>query len=225
MLSLSRRLLTAGLLIATARPNSARAAADPAVNALALTVDYEAESLIGAGERASPGRLWRTAKALRHEGVTQGRPQTVIVRLDTNIGWLVMSDAGIAIETDLSALDLPIEVLNGGGGLRQTRLGRDPVNGLETTKLRVERAGVGGSSFAGHAWVTREGIIGRIEGEGESRGRRGRALMNFRNVAIRAVPAQRFEPPRGVQLIRIKGADLGTVLESLEAMGQGARRR
>lgn len=225
MTSISRRLLPSGLLLAAALPRLADAATGPAANALALTVDYEAESLIGSGDRATAGRLWRTAKALRHEGTTQGRPQTLIIRLDSNVGWLVMSDAGIAIETDLSALDLPIEVLDGGGGLRQTRLGRDPVNGLDTTKLRVERTGASGSSFAGHAWVTREGIIGRIEGEGESRGRRGRTLMNFRNVVIRPVPAQRFEPPRGVQLIRIKGADLGTVLEGLEAMGQGARRR
>lgn len=224
MALISRRLLSVGLALA-ALSSRAAAAAGAAPNALTLKVDYEADSLIGSGERATPGRLWRTAKAFRHEGVQQGRPQVLIVRLAENVGWLVMSDAGIAIETDLSALDLPVEVLNGGGGLRQTRIGRDPVNGLDTTKLRVEREAASGSRFSGHAWVTSEGILGRLEGEGESRGRRGRTLMNFRNVAIRPVPAQRFEPPRGVQLIRIKGADMGLVLESLEAMGQGARRR
>lgn len=225
MQRISRRLFVPGLAALLAGPAIARAASPPATDALRLKVDYEAESLIGSGERAVGGRLWRTLRAFRHEGNAQGRPQVLIVRLDENVGWLVLADARIAIETDLAALDLPVGVLDGGGGLRQTRIGRDPVNGLDTVKVRVERDGTSGSRFAGHAWVTAEGVIGRIEGEGESRGRRGRTLMNFRNVVIRRQPAERFAAPRGVQLIRLKGADMGLVLESLESLGQGMRTR
>ncbi|MBM3522258.1 MAG: hypothetical protein FJX57_04815 [Alphaproteobacteria bacterium] len=224
MPNIARRALVAGLPLAALLSTRSRLAGATA-NAFALSVEYEADSLIGRGERAAHGRLWRTATAFRHEGNAQGQPQTLIVRLDRQIGWLLLAEARIAIETDLSALDLPADILDGGGGLRQTRLGREPVNGLDTTKLRVERQAESGARFSGHAWVTRDGIIGRIEGEGESRGRRGRTLMNFHNVAIRPQPRQRFEPPAGVQLVRIKGADLGLLMESLEALGQGAQRR
>ena len=62
------------------------------------------------------------------------RPLTVIARLDRDVCWLVMTDPRLAIETDLSALDLPLDVLNGGGGIRQFPEGRERANGLDTMR-------------------------------------------------------------------------------------------
>jgi len=219
MFSRRHLLLGSACLLATARTAAA------ATNILDLRVDYAATSLIGAGERATPGRLWRTRMALRHEGAQQGRVLTIIARLDRNIGWLVMAEPRLAIETDLAALDLPLEVLNGGGGLQQVREGRERVNALDTTRVRVERSAGSGASFTGRVWVTDQGVIARLDGEGESRGRRGRTVMNFRDVQIGVLDPTLFEAPRGVQLIRVKGGDLGTLLEGMEAAGQIGRRR
>ena len=190
-----------------------------------MQVEYNATSLIGTDERAVPGRLWRTHSALRHEGKQHGRSLTVIARLDRNLCWLVMAEPRFAIETDLSALDLPLDVLNGGGDMRQTREGREWVNGLYTMRVRVERNARSGTSFNGHIWATDQGIIARLAGEGESRGRRGRALMNFRDVQIGPLDSGLFEAPRGVQLVEVKGGDLATLLEGMEAAGQIRRRR
>jgi hypothetical protein len=104
-----------------------------------VRVEYAATSLIGTDERTTPGRLWRTRSALRHEAKLHGRALTVIVRLDRNLCWLVMAEPRFAIEIDLSALDLPLDVLNGGGGMRQIREGRERVNGLDTMRISVER--------------------------------------------------------------------------------------
>jgi hypothetical protein len=187
---------------------------------LRLRVEYTATSLIGTDERAKTGRLWRTRSALRYEGEQHGRAMTVITRFDRNLGWLVMAEPRIAIETDLSALDLPLDVLNSGVGMRQIREGRERVNGLDTMRIRVERNTGSGSRFAGHVWATDQGVIARLAGEGESRGRRGRTLMNFRDVQIGALDPGLFEAPRGVQIVRVKGSDLATLLEGMEAAGQ-----
>ena len=220
---ISRRsfLLASAALLGTSRA----VAAATGTNILDLRVEYAAASLIGAGERAAPGRLWRTRAALRHEGTQQGRALTIIARLDRNLGWLVMAEPRLAIETDLSALDLPLDVLKGGDGLRQNREGRERVNGLDTMRVRVERDAGSGSRFVGHVWATDQGVIARLDGEGESRGRRGRTLMNFHDVKIGPLDPGLFEAPRGVQLIRVKGGDLGTLLEGMEAAGQLGRRR
>lgn len=192
---------------------------------LQLRVEYTATSLIGTDERNLPGRLWRTRSALRHEGKQHGRSLTVIARLDRNLCWLVMAGSPFAIETDLSALDLPLDVLNGGGDMRQMREGRERVNGLDTMRVRVERNAGSGSSFTGHIWVTDQGVIARLAGEGESRGRRGRTLMNFRDVQIGPLDPGLFEAPRGVQLVAVNGGDLTTLLEGMEATGQIGQRR
>ena len=74
-------------------------------------MEYTATSLIGTDERTMPGRLWRTPSSLRHEGKLHGCSLTVIARLDRNLCWLVMAEPRFAIETDLSALDLPEDVI------------------------------------------------------------------------------------------------------------------
>jgi hypothetical protein len=192
---------------------------------LELRVEYTATSLNGTDGRTTPGRLWRTQSALRHEGKRHGRSLTVIARLDRNLCWLVMAEPRFAIETDLSALDLPLDVLNGGGDMHQTREGRERVNGLDTMRVRVERNAGSGSSFTGHVWVTDQGVIARLAGEGERRGHRGRALMNFRDVQTGPIDPGLFEAPRGVQLVAVKGGDLAMLLEGMEAAGRLGRRR
>jgi hypothetical protein len=149
----------------------------------------------------------------------------VIARLDRNLCWLVMAEPRFAIETDLSALDLPLDVLNGGGDMRQIREVRERVNGLDTMRVRVERNASFGTNFTGHIWATDQGVIARLAGEGESHGRRGRTLMNFCDVQIGPLDSGLFEAPRGVQLVEVKGGDLATLLEGMEAAGQFGQRR
>jgi hypothetical protein len=213
-------LAVAGLL---GFPWSARAATS--ANILELRVDYTATSLIGSDKPPATGRLWRTRRALRHEGKQGGRPLAVVARLDRNLGWLSMVGAPFAIETDLTALDLPLDVLNGGGGMRQVLEARERINGLDTMRVRVERNAGSGGRFTGHVWATDQGVVARIAGEGESRGRRGRTLMNFRDVQIGPIDAGMFEPPRGVQIVRVAGSDVVPLLEAMEgSMPFGAPR-
>jgi hypothetical protein len=211
-----RVLLASGALLGC----SWRTLAATSTNVLELRVEYTATSLIGTDERSAPGRLWRTRSALRHEGRRHGRALTVIAQFDRNVGWLVMAEPRFAIETDLSALDLPLDVLNGGGGLRQFREGRERVNGLDTTRIRVERDAGSGARFAGHVWATDQGVIARLAGEGESRDRRGRTLMNFRDVQIGPLDPGLFEAPRGLRVVRVAGGDLAKLLEGMEAAAQ-----
>jgi hypothetical protein len=221
MLSRRQFLLASGALVSCSWP----ALAARSTNILELRVEYTATSLTGSDGRTTPGRLWRTRSALRHEGKQHGRALTVIARLDRNLGWLVMAESRFAIETDLSALDLPLDVLRGGGGMRQIREGRERVNGLDTTRVRVERSTGPGSRFAAHVWATEQGVIARLAGEGESRGRRGRTLMNFHDVQIGRLDPGLFEAPHGVKILQVKGGDLATLLEGMEAAGQIGLRR
>jgi hypothetical protein len=147
------------------------------------------------------------------------------VRLDRNIGWLALADLGVVIETDLSALDLPLDVLNGGGGVAQKREGRERVNGMDTTRVQVERKQGEGSRFSGRVWVTEDGVIARIVGEGESRGRFGRTHLNFRDVRLGTIDPRMLEPPGELRLVRVRGPDVGPLIESLEALGNLGRRR
>jgi len=221
MISRRRILLASAALLGS--PRDALAVASR--NLLQLRVEYTATSLIGTGERTVSGRLWRSPRALRHEGSPHDGPVTVIVRLDRNLCWLEMADPGITIETDLSALGVPPDVLKGGGDMRQIRERREPANGLDTLRIRVERNAGWGSRFSGHVWATDQGVIARIAGEGENRGQRGRMLMNFRDVQIGPLDPGLFVAPRGAQIVRVTGVDLATLLDGMNAGGPIGKRR
>jgi hypothetical protein len=49
--------------------------------------------------------------------------------------------------------------------------------------------------------------------------------MNFRDVQIGALDPGLFEAPRGVQIVRVQGGDLATLLAGMEAAGQIGLRR
>jgi hypothetical protein len=49
--------------------------------------------------------------------------------------------------------------------------------------------------------------------------------MNFGDVQIGPLDPGLFEAPRGVQLVRVKGVDLATLLEGMDAAGQIGQRR
>jgi hypothetical protein len=49
--------------------------------------------------------------------------------------------------------------------------------------------------------------------------------MNFRDVQIGLLDPGLFEVPRGVQIVRVKGGDLATLLEGMEAAGKIGLRR
>jgi hypothetical protein len=224
MTILLRRSLL-GALAATAVTRAGAAVDPPSANILDLKVDYTATSFIGGGENPQRGRLWRSPRGFRHEGSQDGRAQTVIARLDRNLGWLALTELGVAIETDLSALDLPVDILDGGGGVTQRREGRERVNAMDTTRVKVERKAGSGSRFSGRVWVTDQGVIARIDGEGESRGKRGRTLINFRDVRLGAIDPRLLEPPSDLRIVRVRGGDVGPMIDSLEALGNLGRRR
>lgn len=215
------RLLLAVLVLV-----SWSAAAEAQPNVLDLRVEYTADSVIGQGDKAVPGRLWRTAQALRHESEQGGKTQVVIARLDRNVGWLLLPDFKLAVEMSLESLNLPVDILRGGGGVKQTVVARETVNGLKTTKVRVERNAGPGARFDGFAWVTGDGVIARLQGMGESKGKRGAVDMNFRNVRIARQDPRLFELPGDYRRVRLEGMDLQALIESLEAMrGLGGRAR
>jgi hypothetical protein len=49
--------------------------------------------------------------------------------------------------------------------------------------------------------------------------------MNFLDVQVGPLDTGLFEAPRDVQLVRVKGGDLATVLEAMEAAGRIGPRR
>lgn len=203
-------------------------AAAEAAGPLDLVVEYSADAVIGTGEQARPGKLWRTPMALRLETQENGRPQTVIVRVDRNLALLLVPEMRLAIETDLSGLSLTQALLGSSDRLKSTSLGPDTVEGTRTTRWRVETSDPKAGWFRGFVWSTDRGVVMKIEGEGEHRNKRGYVHLLFRNVKIAPQDGGLFEPPGDYRRLPVSDTMLNSLLrgiEQLDRMRGGAPRQ
>lgn len=190
-----------------------------AAGPLDLTVEYSADVLVGTGDQARPGKLWRTPQALRLETTENGQPQTVIVRVDRSIAVLLVPMMKLAIETDLSGLALTQALLGAGDRLKSTNMGPETIEGTRTTRWRVEttpdpKAGW----FRGFVWATEPGVVMKVEGEGEHRAKRGYVHLLFRNVKVGKQEAGLFEPPVDFRKLPVTDAMLDALLKGMEQM-------
>jgi hypothetical protein len=192
-----------------------------APNLLDLKVDYTADSVIGSGTDARSGRLWRTPVALRHELNDGSQAQTVIVRLDRNMAWMLMPAVRLVLGTNLDGLTQisgASAVLGAADKLKPVSVGAETIDGRRTTKYRVRMDDPTAGQFDGFVWSTAEGIILKVDGAGEQNGRRGTVRLAFRNVHVGPLDMTLFEPPAGYRQVTVSPAQVATMLKAMEQL-------
>jgi hypothetical protein len=189
-----------------------------AAGPLDLTVEYSADAVVGMGEQARPGKLWRTPKALRLETTENSRQQTVIVRVDRSLALLLIPEMRLAIETDLSGLSLTQALLGASDRLKATRLGPDTIEGTRTTRWQVETSDPKAGWFRGFVWSTDKGVVMKVEGEGEHRNRRGYVHLLFRNVKIGPQEISLFEAPADFRRLPVSDTMIDSLMKGMEQL-------
>src|SRR5471032_2341761 len=152
MRSFPLALLLVALAAFAAGPAAARMLGDP-------SVPFSADRTLMVGERSFSGKLYATPGSQRHEQQIAGVDQVIILHGKDARGWLVLPTLNSYVEfhfnpaaTELSADDL-----------LTTELGEETVNGLRTTKYRIEHQAQDGTLTDGYVWLTREGIPMRLD--------------------------------------------------------------
>lgn len=196
-------------------------AAPAATNLLDLTVEYSADTVIGSGDNPRTGHLWRTPTALRHDMDDHGQTQSVIVRLDRNAAWMVLPALKMALGTDLNGLTQlsgAASVIGAAEKLKPTAVGSETIDGMKTTKYRVQMNDPEAGQFDGFVWSTSQGVVLKIDGAGEQNGRRGTVHVVFRNIQISRQDAALFEPPAGYKQVTVAPDMIATMMKTMEQM-------
>jgi hypothetical protein len=157
-------------------------------------VPFSADRVLTVDGRTFEGRVYHTPGRQRHEQMLEGVQQVVLLRADRGEGWLVLPSLHSYVEfrfpQALAELSDP--------SLRGTPVGQDTVSGMKTTKYRVEHAARDGTSVDGWMWVTREGIVMKLDGTVRPRsGKPTPFSMQLSNVRIGPQDMAMFELPQG----------------------------
>jgi hypothetical protein len=185
-----RRLLASVLtllLVAAGLPAAAQVLGD-------AKVPFSADRVLTVDGRTFEGRLYATPGRQRHEQMLEGMQQVVLLRADRGEGWLVLPGLHSYVEfrfpQAIAELSDP--------SLRGTPVGQEKIAGLQTTKYRVEHAARDGTSVDGWMWVTRDGIVMKLDGVATPR--RGKPTpfsMQLSNVRIGPQDTAMFDLPQG----------------------------
>jgi hypothetical protein len=159
-------------------------------------VPYSADRSLVIGEQKFEGKIYSRPGSQRHEQKVGGVEWIVLLHRNETRGWLVLPALGSRVEFDFA----PAVTELGAEDLLDTSLGHERIDGLVTTKYRIEHTARDGTLVDGYLWLTRDGIPMRFEGMVTLRNReRPKTIrMELSHVETGRQDPALFEVPEGM---------------------------
>jgi len=151
-----RRWLPLLLALAVSAPLAPAGAA----GLLDARVAFSAERTVTVNGRSYTGTLYHTAGRERHEQDLFGLHEVFILDAASAQGWLVVP----GLKTYLEFPFPPVMAALADAGLEKTAVGEEAINGIPTTKYRVSRTAPDGTSAKGFLWLSRRGVLMKLDG-------------------------------------------------------------
>lgn len=139
------------------------------------------------------GKLYFSADKERREMVGFGNKSIIIRRRDKGVTWQLMPREKVYMESHGGPEHQDPERMMREGRVKFTKLGSERVNGMPTTKYRIEIVHEDGSRFNGHHWITKKNIPVRMKGVSKGR----RFQIDYTNIQIGKQDPTIFEIPAG----------------------------
>lgn len=164
------------------------------------TVGYSADMVIASAGVRQMVRIFRDGEKSRLTMTGPQGLQVVIRRIDKNVGYMLIPAKRIAIRMPLAGMGRSLSQLAEKDTVA-TVVGRERVNGVETTKYRIRSPNPDGGVTTGFAWLTRENIVMRFIGTSEKNGRRISVRIELANLRVGPQDPAEFEIPPGFRIM------------------------
>ncbi len=135
--------------------------------------------------------------------------QTVIVRGDKNVSWILMPQ-NMYMENSLDAMSDSSMLQQAQGEVERVSEGHEMVGDQDTEKFRITSETPKGRSVI-YQWLRNDGIPAKVESADGSWG------MEYHNIKKEPQDAALFEIPAGYQKMDL-GVDMKALMASMESM-------
>jgi hypothetical protein len=167
----------------------------PAGAAIQSTAEYSADSYMETAGEVTNGTIYVVPGRERREFVMGGEKSITIMRHDKKVTWTLMPADKMYTETKLGKSggkdDLSAYKID------QTTIGPDTINGIKTTKSKIVMIGPDGSKLGGFWWVTKEGIVVKMDAMSVDKNSKARFKTELKNLKIGKQDPSLFEIPAG----------------------------
>lgn len=158
------------------------------------SVPYNATTVLTVDGQNFAGTLHAIPGLQRHDQTVAGIAETTILDLASGRGFFVlpMFKAYVEFGFRLALAELRSPDLTG------KPVGRDEINGVATTKYRVNHRAKDGTLIEGFAWLTKTGIAMRTQGSVTTPdGRRTEFAWELSRLELAPQDRAQFDPPEG----------------------------
>jgi hypothetical protein len=124
------------------------------------TVPYDAERVVVTGGKSYTGRVFAIPGRQRHEQVWNGLHLVAILRGDRKLAWVILQD--LHVYAELPFPDVVNDYID--PHLLGTPIAHEDLAGLKTDEYRLEHDGDDGSSLDGWLWMSKDGIVVKLDG-------------------------------------------------------------
>ena len=159
-------------------------------------VSYSADSTVTVNGRSYAGTVFHMPGRDRHEQEIQGIAEVVILDGTAMRGWLMLPRLSSYVEFTFPQLMAELSAQT----LLRSPVGRETVNGVRTTKYRIDHTASDGMQAKGFAWVSADGVLMRLAGHVTRPGAsQGTAIqLELDNLRLGRQDRALFEVPPGL---------------------------
>lgn len=203
-LTLRSGLLVGALVIASTGASSGASAFDLNDAMVNPTVAFSATQTINSGRNSFSTQLYREGKKMRMDISEEGQNMSIVMRLDEDTNYMLMHEMSMYQEVKTKRIkqyqsNMGIEFTN------QKTIGRETVNGYETTKYTADYKDNDGQTGTGTYWITDDQIPVKTVMQIQRRRKVTETSMELSNLKVVDQPDELFEVPATYNSLNLGG--------------------
>jgi len=184
------------------------ALAAPAMAMQPTKVEYSADWSMETADGTSKAKVYHAANMERREMDDGGEKMIMIMRRDKKLAWNLMPSERMYMEKKIGDPKISkSDPMN--YDVEQTTVGPETINGVKTTKSKIimTEKKPNGSKMGGFWWLTKEGIMMKLDVISVEKGKKDRMKMELANLKISRQNSALFEIPSGYTKMDMSGMD------------------
>jgi Domain of unknown function (DUF4412) len=174
------------------------------------TVEYSADSVMEHEEGTMKGKVYIAPSKERREMNAGADKMINIMRHDKKITWMLMPEDKMYMEMKQTAASQSKDDLSA-YKIEQTTVGKETMNGVETTKSKIIMTGKDGSKMGGFMWMSKENIMVKMDAVSIDKGEKNRFKTELTNIKIGKQDPALFEIPPGFEKMDMPGMDMEAI--------------
>jgi outer membrane lipoprotein-sorting protein len=177
------------------------------------TVEYSADMTMASDQGSMNSKIYSALGGKqRWEMASQGQNVIMITRQDKKVAWTLMPQQNTYMEMSLTDASKKT-----GNNVNECDMdisseGSETVNGVRATKSKVSMSCPDNSKYDGTMWVTKEGIMVKMDAVAGQGSDKGHIKIDLTNLKIGSQDASLFEIPAGYQ--KFSMGDISSMFKS-----------